>query len=80
MSGFHSKCRRPMRARSWKKVIAEDYSDLDPNKVVLSFRGDETMVNCIDKSLEEIVARRRKEAEEIAKRNSTSGDQSGHIH
>ena len=46
--------------------MAEDYSDLDPNKVVLSFRGrgDGTEVNIIDKCLEEILLQRRKEAVE----------------
>ena len=54
----------PMRKRSWKKVMAEDYGDLDPNKVVLSFRGRDlqTEYNCIDKSLKEVMARRQREA------------------
>ena len=48
--------------------MAEDYSDLDPNKVVLSFggRGGGTQVNIIDKCLEELVSRRREEAAEKA--------------
>ena len=59
---------RPQPRRSWKKVLAEDYSDLDPNKVVLSFRGrgEGTEVNIVDKCLEEIAIRRREEAAEKA--------------
>ena len=46
-------------------MMAEDYGDLDSEKVVLSFRGrgaDEE-INCVDKSLKELIARRRSEHE-----------------
>ena len=46
-------------------MMAEDYGDLDSEKVVLSFRGrgmDEE-INCVDKCLKEVIARRISEKE-----------------
>ena len=46
-------------------MMAEDYGDLDSEKVVLSFRGrgaDEE-INCVDKCLKELIARRKSEHE-----------------
>lgn len=60
-------------------MMAEDYSDLDPNKVVLSFRGDVTTVNCIDRSLKEIAIRRLKEAEAKAMQFTPSDQQTASV-
>lgn len=54
--------------------MEEDYSDLDPNKVVLSFRGrgEGTELNIVDKCLEQILVQRRKEASVERAMSSTS--------
>ena len=61
--------------------MAEDYSDLDPNKVVLSFRGrgDGTEVNIVDKCLEEILLQRQKEAVERAMVSTSRNLQEGSV-